>query len=135
MSKIKRQRWFNSLSLVILIALGLLSKSYRGFGHEWVNDSSGDIFYEIFWCLLIFLLVPVHSAVNKIPIWVLGITCLIEFSQLWRYPELDTLRSTFLGRLLLGNVFDWWDFLYYGVGCLLGWLWLRLLARRHLVKF
>ena len=135
MSKIKSQYWFTILSLVILILLGLLSKSYRGFGHEWVNDSSGDIFYEIFWCLLIFLLVPARSAVNQIPIWVLGITCLIEFSQLWRYPELDTLRSTFFGRLLLGNVFDWWDFLYYWIGCLLGWLWLRLLARRYPGKF
>ena len=117
------------LSLLIIVPLGLLSKRYTGFGRSWVNDFSGDILYEIFWCLFIFLLIPSRKAMNQIPIWVFGITCTIEFLQLWHQPDLDSIRSTFLGKLLLGTTFSGWDFPHYLLGCIIGWLWLRQIVR------
>ncbi|HEY9296997.1 DUF2809 domain-containing protein [Trichocoleus sp. DQ-A3] len=119
------------LSLLIIVPLGLLSKRYTGFGRGWVNDFSGDILYEIFWCLFGFFLFPSRKAINQIPIWVFGITCTIEFLQLWHQPVLDSIRSTFLGKLLLGTTFSWWDFPHYLLGCIIGWLWLQQIVRGY----
>ncbi len=52
MSKI---RFFITLSLLILIPLGIWSKFYTGFGHQWLNNYAGDILYNIFWSLFIAL--------------------------------------------------------------------------------
>ncbi|MEP0751019.1 DUF2809 domain-containing protein [Trichocoleus sp. Lan] len=119
------------LSLLIIVPLGLLSKKYTGFGRGWVNDFSGDILYEIFWCLFGFFLFPSRKAMNQIPIWVFGITCTIEFLQLCHQPVLDSIRSTFLGKLLLGTTFSWWDFPHYLLGCIIGWLWLQQIVRGY----
>ncbi len=42
-------------SLLIIVPLGLYSKFYSGPAANWVNNSLGGVFYEVFWCLLIFL--------------------------------------------------------------------------------
>lgn len=114
-----------SISLLIVNAMGFLFKFYSGFAHQWLNNYAAAIFYEIFWCLFVFLLVRTRKAVVQIPLWVFGITCMLEFLQLWHPPILEQFRATFVGRLLIGTTFSWWDFLYYGVGCFLGWFWLR----------
>ncbi|MEW6494714.1 MAG: DUF2809 domain-containing protein [Cyanobacteriota bacterium] len=119
------QRLLTILSLLIVTPLGFLSKSYTGLGDEWVNGFSGDILYEIFWCLFIFLLIPNKKTVTLAPVWVFGITCTLEFLQLWKNPFLNALRATFIGRTLLGTTFVWWDFPHYLSGCLIAWLWLR----------
>lgn len=113
------------ISLLIVIAMGFLFKFYSGFAHQWFNNYGAAIFYEIFWCLFVFLLVRNRKAVMQIPLWVFGITCTLEFLQLWHPLILEQFRATFVGRLLIGTTFSWWDFLYYGVGCFLGWFWLR----------
>lgn len=114
-------------SLLIVTPLGFLSKFYTGPVREWFNDYAGGIFYEIFWCLFIFLLIPRRKAIAQIPRWVFGITCALEILQLWRTPILESVRSSFLGRTLIGTTFSWWDFPHYVVGYLIGWLWLRLI--------
>jgi hypothetical protein len=113
------------ISLLIVIAMGFLFKFYSGFAHQWFNNYAAAIFYEIFWCLFVFLLVRNRKAVMQIPLWVFGITCILEFLQLWHPLILEQFRATFVGRLLIGTTFSWWDFVYYGVGCFLGWFWLR----------
>jgi hypothetical protein len=71
----------------------------------------------------------------QIPLWVFSITCVLEFMQLWHPPVLQQFRATFLGRMLIGTTFSWWDFPHYAVGCLLGWFWLRqLMAARSNAK-
>ncbi|PSQ74615.1 MAG: hypothetical protein BRD36_01890 [Bacteroidetes bacterium QH_7_64_110] len=57
------------------------------------------------------------------------VTCGLEFLQLWRPPTLQTIRQTFLGRVLIGAAFDWWDLVHYGVGAVLGVLLVRKTAR------
>lgn len=117
------------LSLLIVVPLGLLSKKYIGPAYEWVNDYLGDILYEIFWCLFIFLLIPTRKIKNQIPVWVFCVTCAIEFLQLWNQPALNSFRYTLLGKLLLGSSFDLLDFPHYVLGSIIGWLWLRQIAR------
>lgn len=113
------------ISIAIIIILGLSSKKYQGIGYEWVNDFSGDVFYEIFWCLFISLFYHTKKLINQIPIWVFIVTSIIEFSQLWKHPVLEIIRATFWGKLLLGTTFSWLDFPHYLLGCMIGWLWIK----------
>jgi hypothetical protein len=125
----QNQAIFIILSMLIVVPMGFFFKYYSGLGHYWFNDYGGDILYEIFWCLFGFWFFRSRRAVIQIPIWVFVITCIIEFLQLWRQPLLDEIRTTFIGKLLLGTTFVWWDFPHYALGCILGWLWLQQLQK------
>jgi Protein of unknown function (DUF2809) len=120
--------WRTIISLAIVLLIGLLYSHYRHY-IWWLNQEVGGIPYEIFWCLFAFLFIPTRRAVWQIPLWVLVITCLVEFLQLWHPPFLNLVRSFWWGRMLIGTAFTWADFPYYFIGSGLGWLWLRLIAR------
>ncbi|MCG6136114.1 MAG: DUF2809 domain-containing protein [Nostoc sp. LLA-1] len=70
------------VSLAIILTIGLLYSHYR-YSIWWLNQEIGGIFYVIFWCLFAFLFMTTRSSVWQIPFWVLVITCLLEFMQLW----------------------------------------------------
>lgn len=117
-------RWKIILSLVVIVPAGFYTKFYRGPGASWVNDSFDGVLYEIFWCLLAALFLPnVRPAL--IAAWVLTLTCILEFLQLWHPPFLESVRSHFLGAVILGTTFDWTDFPYYFAGSAIGWFWLK----------
>jgi len=118
-------RQWTLISLVIIVPLGFYSKFYTGPAASWVNNSLSDVFYVIFWCLLVFLLFPARPGL--IAAGVFGVTGLLEVLQLVHHPILEFIRSFFLGRVLIGTDFVWSDFVYYAFGCVLGWLWLRTL--------
>ncbi len=131
------------ISLLIITPLGLLSKQYTGIAQEWFRDYSGDILYEIFWCLIVFWLmhpakVTSHNKIKtqelQIALWVLAITCAIEISQLWFNLVPANLRSSLIWRLLLGSTFVWWDFPHYALGSCLGWLWMILIKKIEFQK-
>ncbi|MEL6578568.1 MAG: DUF2809 domain-containing protein [Cyanobacteria bacterium J06621_12] len=128
LQKILSKRILILLLLFLIVPLGLFSKAYTGIGQEWIRDYSGDVLYEIFWCLFIFWFVQrrkdaiaLRNITIKIALWVFAITCMVEVSQLWFYLVPVALRSTFIWRMLLGAGFDWWDFLHYAFGSLIGW--------------
>ena len=50
----------------------------------------------------------------------IGLSYLIEISQLYHAPWIDAIRATALGGLVLGFGFLWSDILCYTVGVLLG---------------
>jgi ABC-type dipeptide/oligopeptide/nickel transport system permease subunit len=108
------------ISLLIIIPLGFATKFYHGIYANWVNNSLCGIFYEIFWCLLIFLIFSKLSPF-KIAIIVFIITSLLEFTQLWKAPFLETVRKNFIGRTLIGSSFTWSDFPYYLIGCVVAY--------------
>ena len=111
------------ISILIIVPLGYVVRFY-GAAPEWFNDLFGSIAYEIFWILLVALIFP-----KAAPIWTaVGVclaTCVLEFLQLWHPPFLQAMRATLPGRLVLGNVFNWSDFLAYFLGSFLGWVWMR----------
>ena len=124
-----RPRLFALLSIALVVPLGFGLKFYPGPLRGWVNDSLGGVAYEIFWCLVLFAIWPRRAAINPIVIGVLVVTCLLEALQLVDHPILDRIRGNFLGRTLIGTTFVWSDLIYYVIGCALGRLWLRALAR------
>lgn len=114
------------LSIIIIVPLGFYTKFYSGPFEVWVNNSLGGAFYEIFWCLLIYVFF-IKTKPFKIVIIVFLLTCGLEFLQLWHPPFLENLRSSFILQTILGNSFNQTDFIYYFAGSLAAWLWLRLI--------
>ncbi len=109
-------------SLFTLIPMGLYSKFYQGLFQNWVNNSLGGVFYVMFWIALVLWLKPDVNP-KWSAVWVFIMTAFLECLQLWHPPILEAIRSTLMGRLLLGTTFVPSDFLYYGIGCgLSGWI-------------
>lgn len=127
----KKHTW-TVFSLLIIVPIGFYSKFYTGPAATWVNNSLSGMFYEIFWCILVFLFLDKVKP-WKIATFVLIITCFLEFLQLWRHPFLELLRRDFIGRTILGNYFAWSDFSYYFLGCGIGWLWIRGLQKMEIL--
>ena len=119
---------FKILLFIILITiLGFGSKLYSGKGSEWFNNSLAGMFYETFWCLVVFIVNPGLKAI-KIASWVFIITSSLEFLQLWHPAFLQAIRSTFAGAAMIGTSFNWFDFPYYLAGCILGIILMKYLS-------
>jgi len=126
--KISKQIIIAIVLLIIIIPIGFYSKLYSGFGHEWINNKLGGVFYEIFWCLVFFIILPKVKP-YKIALWVFLITSILEFVQLLNSEFLLIIRSNFIGQTIIGNSFSWADFPYYIFGSGIGWLIIRLISK------
>ena len=116
-----RRRVFSLIALLIITPLGFFTKFYAGSGTAWVNNSLGGVFYEMFWCLLIFLFfTKLKPALIATAVFL--ITCALEFTQLWKPEILEILRENFFVRTVIGNSFTWNDFPYYIIGSLVGFV-------------
>jgi hypothetical protein len=81
------------------------------------NNSPPDStrFNPMFWYFLLRLIWKNSSA--QLCALIIFIFCtMIEFSQLFVTPLLQTLRQNFFGAVLLGSGFEWLDIAYYAVG-------------------
>lgn len=124
----KKARFITVALLIIITLIGFYTKFYEGQNQNWVNNSLGGFFYEIFWCLLVLLIIPRANAGN-IALSVFFFICIIEVIQLWHPPFLQIIRSTFIGATIFGTSFAAWDFLYYILGSIVGWLLIKLIQR------
>lgn len=123
-----RRRLFCLIALLIIIPIGFYTKFYSGNASEWVNNSLGGVFYEIFWCLIIFLIFVKPKPILIASV-VLLVTCALEFTQLWKPQFLEILRSNFIIRTIIGSSFSWSDFPYYIIGSIAGFALLVLIKR------
>lgn len=123
-----KRRWI-FIALLIVTPAGFLFKRYCGPGHKWFNDYGAGLLYEVFWCLVVFFFIPKKRYTTSIAISVFIVTSILEILQLWQPRFLQQARSTFLGGALLGTTFVWWDFFYYILGCLIGWVCMRTLSK------
>ena len=126
----RKRKWI-LIALLIVTPTGFLFKWYSGPAHHWFNDYGAAVMYEIFWCLVIFLIHPCKEVITRIAVGVFLVTCLLEVMQLWQPWFLQQVRSTFLGAALIGNTFVWWDFPHYIIGCFIAWLWMRALSNQN----
>jgi hypothetical protein len=118
-----RLRLYTLFSLVVIVPAGFAAKFYRGPAADWVANNFAGTFYCIFWCLVVLFLMPRWNP-RWIAVGVLIATCILEFSQISKAPLLELIRSTFIGRSIIGSTFDWFDFPYYVLGSGIGWFWL-----------
>lgn len=117
-------RLANILAACATIALGLLWRSHRLPIPPVVAKYGGDAL----WALMIFFLVRAVNprlSLRAGSAWALAICWLVEFSQIYRAPWIESIRHTRLGHLVLGSTFNSPDLLAYvvgvGLGALLTW--------------
>jgi Protein of unknown function (DUF2809) len=126
--KFARKRLMLLVNILAIVPLGYAVR----FSHilpEYFHDAGGSIAYQIFWILFVLFVYP-RADLRWTAIWVCVGSCAIELLQLYQPPWLQSIRSTFLGRLVLGTTFLWSDFPAYFVGSYVGWLWVRWLRKR-----
>ncbi|MBN1895779.1 DUF2809 domain-containing protein [bacterium] len=117
------------LFLLVLIPTGFATKFYSGPLRTYVNDSLGGVLYVVFW-IGIFAFLLQRAQGRTITLAVLAVTCGLEFLQLWHPPFLESIRSCFMGKTLIGHSFAWLDIPHYFIGAAAGYGVLRLLKRR-----
>lgn len=114
---------------IILCGLSVITllcyAKYRQMLPDWWAANAGGVPYVVFWATFCFALWPRRSNVNRIVLWVLFVTCLLELGQLWNPAPLSAIRSTRIGAALIGSSFHWNDFPPYFIGALVSWLMLR----------
>ncbi|MDZ4851576.1 MAG: DUF2809 domain-containing protein [Pirellulaceae bacterium] len=78
---------------------------------------------DTLWALMLFLLVSMLLAGRPIFLRAaisLALAFLVEISQLYHAPWIDSIRQTTLGGLVLGFGFLWTDLVCYSVGITIG---------------
>jgi hypothetical protein len=125
-----RKRIILLICLILLIPLGLATKSWHGPGEILVHNHLGGMFYAMFFTILPVTVFPELSTAGAAGSALLFCTG-IEFLQKVHNPFLDSVRDTFLGAVLLGSDFSYADFIFYATGCLLGALLLIMVKRRE----
>ena len=106
-----RRKFLVSLAgIIVLIPIGLYSRHF-----SWLPDEVGDAL----WAMMVFCLwrmILVRKGLPFVALISLIHSCLVEFSQLVRWPWLVAFRDTFVGHMMLGQGFLWQDLLAYLVG-------------------
>lgn len=78
---------------------------------------------SILWALMVYWIVSTVRPAwkpHRSGIAAVGVTTLVELSQLYHLSALDAFRRTLLGALLLGQVFSAWDLAVYSAAVGLG---------------
>ena len=111
--------WTGLIALVVILGLG--SRRFGPHLPGFVAAYAGDTL----WALAVFLgfgLLFPRASTRRVALLAISSSVLIEFSQLYKAPWIDSLRRTTLGGLLLGFDFVWSDLACYAVGVGLGLL-------------
>ena len=99
--------------------VGLGSRKLRNELPPFVAEYAGDTL----WALMLFFLVSMLLAGRPIRVRAtisLALAFMVEFSQLYHAPWIDSIRQTTLGGLVLGSGFLWTDLVCYSVGIAFG---------------
>jgi len=107
-----------------VIAAGLLSRSSRSSRAgvvlpEFVRAYAGDTL----WALMVFVglgFVFPRAKTSMIALAALGISFVVEFSQLYQAEWIDRIRATRVGGLVLGREWVATDLICYAVGVAIG---------------
>jgi hypothetical protein len=116
---IKRSRKLYASAGALVIVIGILWRSLL----FPLPNATGKYGGDALWALLVFIgFGQLFNAASTLRIAVasLGFAWAIEFSQLYHAPWIDSLRSTLIGRLVLGSMFNAPDLLAYAAGIALG---------------
>ncbi|APW63863.1 DUF2809 domain-containing protein [Paludisphaera borealis] len=115
----------NPITGLVLIALtAILGIGSRRFGHSlpgFVAAYAGDTLWALVTFLGIGLLLP-RASTWRVAALAMSFSVMIEVSQLYHAPWIDSIRRTTLGGLVLGHGFLWSDLACYAVGVGIGML-------------
>ncbi len=114
-----RTRSVYIIAATVVVITGLASRRNRGQLPSFLAEYAGDTL----WSLMLFLLVSTPLAGRTVRARAaisLALAFLVEISQLYHAPWIDSIRQTTLGGLVLGFGFLWTDFVCYSVGIVTG---------------
>ena len=114
-----RTRFFYIIAAVVVVFAGLASPRHPRQLPAFIAEFAGDTL----WALMLFLLVSTLLAGRPIVARAaisLALAFLVEISQLYHAPWIDSIRQTTLGGLALGFGFVWTDLVCYSVGIAIG---------------
>ena len=100
---------------ILVIVAGLASRQYPHLLPPFMAEYAGDTL----WALVLFLLISTMFAGTSLAFRTaiaLAIAFLVEISQLYHAPWIDSIRQTRLGGYALGHGFLWTDLICYTVG-------------------
>jgi hypothetical protein len=119
MTSVTRRRRRSPLLQVTLIALGVIlglgSRRYADHLPGVVAAYAGDTLWA-FVAFLVIGLILSRASTWAVAILAMSFSVLIELSQLYHAPWIDSIRHTTLGGLALGYGFLWSDLACYTVG-------------------
>lgn len=125
-----RNRLLYAVTLMLVLGTGLLWRSHYLPLSPFFSKYGGDVL----WALAVFLAAGLcfpRASTLRIMLLALGFAWGIEFSQLYHAPWIDQLRSSLLGRLILGSTFNAPDLLAYVIGIVLGAVAERVCCKRQ----
>lgn len=114
-----RNRLWYAVAILVVIAAGLASRRYPWLFPGFMSKYPGDAL----WALMVFLgwgIIFPGVSTRKIAVYALATSFVDECSQLYHAPWIDSIRSTFLGHIILGSGFMWFDFAAYAIGVFIG---------------
>lgn len=117
-----RRRPQLAITIGLVVVAGLASRSYPFLFPPRFGKYPGDAL----WALMIFLGIAflrpgIHP--GRLAFLALTVCWLVEFSQLYQAPWINSMRATGLGHLVLGSAFDGLDLCAYAIGIIVGCFW------------
>lgn len=115
----RRQPLLQLVLIASTIVLGLSSRTFAPALPSVVGSYAGDTLWALAAFLGFGLILPGASTALVAGL-AMTFSVLIELSQLYHAPWIDSIRETVLGGLVLGYGFLWSDLACYAVGVVLG---------------
>ena len=115
----RRSRLAYVVGAVVVAMLGLASRRYADALPAFIAQYAGDTLWALMMFVIVGFLAPRWSSL-RVAAASLAVAYLVEASQLYRAPWIDSLRGTHIGGLVLGFGFLWSDLVCYAVGVTLG---------------
>ena len=109
--------WFTLIVLVVILGLG--SRRYASSLPGVLAAYAGDTLWALAAFLGFGLVVP-RASTRRVALLAMSSSVLVEVSQLYKAPWIDSIRRTTPGGLMLGYDFMWSDLACYAVGVGLG---------------
>lgn len=116
-----RTRPHLGIAVFLVVLMGLASRAFPFLSPGALSKYPGDALWALMVSLGIAFLRP-KIRPPRLALLALTFCWLVEFSQLYQAPWINSLRATRLGHLVLGSTFHWPDLFAYAVGILAGWL-------------
>ena len=117
--KLRRSSPFRLAVIALAACLGVGSRRFASLLPGLVAAYAGDTLWALAAFLGIGLTVP-RASTWQVAILAMWFSALVEVSQLYHAPWIDSIRGTTLGGLALGFDFVWSDLACYAVGVGLG---------------
>jgi hypothetical protein len=105
--------------IVLAVVLGIGSRRYAYALPAFIAAYAGDTLWATAAFLGIGLILP-GASTWRVALLAMAFSVLIEVSQLYHAPWIDSIRHTTIGGLVLGFSFVWSDLACYAVGIGIG---------------